>query len=473
MQNLTSEARIQIAQQAREELARRSYRDYVERVHFGSYTHFRHTELICQHLQPIADGEQRFIMIEMPPRHGKSMTVTETFPSYYIGRNPGKRVIATSYADSLARKFGRLNRQKIEQFGQQLFGVEISSENAASNNWSLEGHHGGMIATGIGGSITGEGADLLLIDDPFKNAEEANSPTIREKVWAEWESTLSTRLHKGGSVIIIMTRWHEDDLIGRLLQRSPHDWIRLRLPAIAEDEDDLLGRKLGEALCPELGFDEEWAEKKKIEVGSRTWAALFQQRPAPESGTIIKREWWKFYRQAPSHFHEMLQSWDCTFKDADSSDYVVGQVWGRIGADKYLLDQVRAKMNLPATLQAIRTMSAKWPLAILKLIEDKANGPAVIQMLSREIAGLVAVNPEGGKVVRAQAVSPEIEAGNIFLPDPSIAPWIHDFIEECSMFPNGKYDDQVDAMTQALARWHIVEPEKFVVAPFIGGIKRG
>lgn len=473
MPNLTNETKVQIAQQARQELARRSYRDYVEYVHHGAYTHFRHTELICETLQPIADGEQRFIMIEMPPRHGKSMTVTETFPSYFIAKNPGKRVIATSYADALARKFGRLNRQKIEEFGLQLFDVEISDENGASNNWSLKGRCGGMIATGIGGSITGEGADLLLIDDPFKNAEEANSDTIREKVWAEWESTLSTRLHKGGSVIVIMTRWHEDDLIGRLLQRSPHKWIRLRLPAIAEDEDDLLGREPGEALCPELGFDEEWAKNKKIEVGSRTWSALFQQRPSPESGTIIKREWWKFYRQAPSSFHEMLQSWDCTFKDADSSDYVVGQVWGRIGADKYLLDQVRAKMNLPATLQAIRTMSAKWPLAILKLIEDKANGPAVIQMLSREIAGLVAVNPEGGKVVRAQAVSPEIEAGNVFLPDPSIAPWIHDFIEECSVFPNGKNDDQVDSMTQALARWHVIEPEKFVVAPMIGGIKRG
>src|SRR5699024_42067 len=300
------------------------------------------------------------------------------------------------------------------------------------------------------GSITGEGADLLIIDDPLKNNEEAQSQTIRDKVWDEWETTLSTRLHKGGSVIVIMTRWHEDDLVGRLLERSPHDWERIRLPAIAEDDDDLLHREEGEALCPELGYDKEWAEIKKIEVGSNTWASLYQQRPSPSDGNIFNRNWWQFYNKPPSRFQEIVQSWDLTFKDANSSDYVVGQVWGRNGADKYLLDQVRAKMDFPATVQAIRTMSRKWPRAKAKLIEDKANGPAVIASLKREISGLIAVNPEGGKVVRAQAVTPDIEAGNVFLPENE--PWIHDFIEECSSFPNGKHDDMVDSMTQALNR---------------------
>jgi hypothetical protein len=325
---LTTEQREAVAKLAKEELARRSFRDYVVHVHRGNYTHFRHTEFICEALEPIANGEQRFIMIEMPPRHGKSMTVTESFPSYFIARNPEKRVIAASYADSLARKFGRLNRMKVNEYGKRLFDVDISSVNAAQNNWGIEGKRGGMIATGIGGSITGEGADLLLIDDPFKNAEEANSPTIREKVWSEWESTLSTRLHKGGSVVVIMTRWHEDDLIGRLLERSPHKWERLRLPAIAEDEDDPLGREIDEPLCPELGFDEEWAENKKIEVGSRTWASLFQQRPSPAGGNIFNRHWWKFYmpEDLPRIWDKQAQSWDCTFKDSKTSDFVVGQV---------------------------------------------------------------------------------------------------------------------------------------------------
>lgn len=454
MPNLTSEQRELIAKAAQQELARRSFRDYVVHVHRGNYEHFRHTEFICEHLEPIANGEQRFIMIEMPPRHGKSMTVTESFPSYFISKNPDKRVIAASYSDSLARKFGRLNRQKVQEYGAALFNVKISDVNAAQNNWGIGGRRGGMIATGIGGSITGEGADLLLIDDPFKNAEEANSSTIREKVWAEWESTLSTRLHKGGSVIVIMTRWHEDDIIGRLLERSPYDWQRLRLPAIAEDEDDALGREIGEPLCPELGFDEEWAEKKKIEVGSRTWAALFQQRPSPAGGNIFNRHWWKFYmpEDLPKIWDKQVQSWDCTFKDSQSSDFVVGQVWGKKQANFFLLDQVRDRLNLPETMKAIRHLTEKWPDAKAKYVEDKANGPAVIQMLQDEIIGLIAVNPEGGKEVRANAVSPLVEAGNVYLPHPSIAPWVNDLIEEMTAFPNGKNDDTVDAATQALIK---------------------
>ncbi|MFC6385216.1 terminase large subunit domain-containing protein [Sporolactobacillus kofuensis] len=305
---ITSDQRYAIAALAKKELCRRSYRDYVEFVHRGHYQHYRHTELICKELQPISDGKQRYIMIEMPPRHGKSMTVTESFPSFFVSKNPDKHVIVASYSDSLARKFGRRNREKVVEFGNDLFGVELSQANAASNNWSLSEHRGGMLSTGIGGSITGEGADLMIIDDPFKNAEEANSKTIRDKVWDEWESTLSTRLHKGASVIVIMTRWHEDDIIGRLLNNSPRKWIRLRLPAIAEDNDDLLNRKPGEALCPELGYDEEWAKNKKVEVGSRTWAALFQQRPSPESGNIFNRKWWNYYKSLPGSFEEIVES---------------------------------------------------------------------------------------------------------------------------------------------------------------------
>lgn len=474
MLKLTDRQRKQLAWEAQSELARRSYRDYVVHVHRGNYRHFRHTEYIADRLEPIAQGQQKYMFIEMPPRHGKSMTVTESFPSYYLSKNPQKRVIAASYSDTLAKKFGRLNRAKLEEYGPFLFNVSLSQANASQSNWDVGAFGGGMISTGIGGSITGQGADLLIIDDPFKNAQAANSQTIRDSVWDEWESTLSTRLHKGASVIVIMTRWHEDDLIGRLLERSPRTWERIRMPAIAEDEDDLLGRKVGEPLCPELGFDEKWAEDKKTEVGSRTWNALFQQRPAPAGGTIFKREWWKFYKVAPAHFDEIIQSWDCTFKDAETSDFVSGQVWGRVGADKYLLDRVKEKMSIKATMQAIRTMSAKWPQARAKLIEDKANGTAVIEMLTKEIPGLIPVNPKGGKVVRAQAVAPEVEAGNVYLPDGSIAPWIHDYVGEFSTFPFGKNDDDVDSMTQGLSRWHEPPAEsKYVLPPMIGGIKRG
>lgn len=460
--NLTDEQKRVLAEQAKLELSRRYYKDYVVTVHHGSYQHFRHTELICNELQPIADGEQRYLLIEMPPRHGKSMTVTESFPSFFIGKNPGKRVIAAAYSDSLARKFGRLNRNKLQEFGDRVFGEKISDEKSAANNWGISGSRGGMIATGIGGSITGEGADLMIIDDPIKNNEEAQSPTIREKIWSEWESTLSTRLHKGASVIVVMTRWHEDDLIGRLLDKSPYNWTRLRLPAIAEDDDDLLGREEGEALCPELGYDESWADLKKREVGSKTWASLYQQRPSPGEGTLFNRSWWKYYTTPPSRFDNQLISWDLTFKDADTSDYVVGQVWGKVGADMYLLDQVRGKMDFPTAVQAVRSLAKKYSRIRTILIEDKANGPAVISTLKREISGIIPVNPEGGKVVRAQAITPYLEAGNVYLP--TNATFTSDLVEESAVFPNGKHDDQVDAMTQALNRFGQKRPAGIITS---------
>ena len=195
-------------QLARNELARRMYSEYLVKVHHGTYKPLAHTDYIAERLQAIAEGEQKYIIVEMPPRHSKSMTITETFPSYFIGRNPNKKVIATAYSESLARKFGRLNRNKLLEFGHEIFGIKMAYDNSTATNWSIGESGGGMVATGIGGSITGEGADLMIIDDPIKNNAEAQSETIRNKIWDEWETTLSTRLHKGASVIVVMTRWH-------------------------------------------------------------------------------------------------------------------------------------------------------------------------------------------------------------------------------------------------------------------------
>lgn len=432
------------------ELSRRSYRDYLEFVHNGRYFHMAHTKYLAERLQKIADGEQKHLIVEMPPRSGKSITITETFPSYYIGRNPDKRVITAAYSDGLARKFGRLNRNKLIEFGTNIFGVSLANDNGTVNNWGIDDSVGGMIATGIGGSITGEGADLLIVDDPIKNNEEAQSQTMRDKVWDEWETTLSTRLHKGASVIVVMTRWHEDDFVGRLLERSPYNWERIRMPAIAEDDNDLLGREVGTSLAPELGYDEEWAEIKKKEVGSKTWASLYQQRPSASEGNIFNRNWWRYYESLPRFFDEQIISWDLTFKDNNDNDYVVGQVWGRKGADYYLIDQVRDKMDFPTTVTAVRNLSNKYPRAAAKLIEDKANGPAVIATLKREVNGIIPVNPQGSKVARAQAVTPFIESGNVFLPKHK--EFSYDLIEEAAAFPNGKHDDQVDSASQALSR---------------------
>ena len=442
--------------QIQAEKARRSYRAYVEHVHRGAWRPARHLDLVCDALQRVEAGEITRLMIYMPPRHGKSMTVTETFPSWFLGRDPERRVIEVSYGDSLAQRFGKFNRAKVIEYGQEVFGVSVSRDKSSMTDWDIDGHRGGMISVGIGGGITGQGADLLLIDDPIKNREEADSEVYRNKVWQEWQSTLYTRLHPGGAVIIILTRWHEDDLAGRLLNPEHgevEDWTIISLPAEAE-EHDLLDRKPGDPLWPEHGYDQAWLETAKKAVGSYAWSALYQQRPSPAEGSLIKRDWWQYYRESPSldKFRVIIQSWDMAFKDTDGSDYVVGQVWGLHKADKYLLDQTRARMDFTATCQAVRNLSAKWPQTSYKLVEDKANGPAVVSALQRDLGGFIPVKPEGSKEARASAVTPTIEAGNVYIPDPSIAPWVHDFVEECAAFPRGAHDDQVDAMSQALNR---------------------
>lgn len=407
---------------------------------------------MARKVEAVERGELTRLIISMPPRHGKSMTVTETLPSWFIGKNPDRRVIEVSYGDDLARDFGEKNRKKVAEFGQEVFGIELERGKTDKTDWGIAGHAGGMVSTGIGGAISGKGADLLIIDDPIKNRTEADSEVYRNRVWSEWQSTLSTRLHPGGRVVVIMTRWHEDDLVSRLLESEPGRWEVLNLPAMAE-ADDPMGRTEGEALWPGR-YSRGDLEMIKVTVGSREWQALYQGRPSPQAGSIFKRAFWQEYSLPPQemarNMETVIQSWDCTFKDSKGTDYVAGGVWGRKGADYYLLDLVHDRMDFPATIKAIRSMSAKWPQARGKLVEDKANGPAVIATLKHEISGLIAVEPEGGKIVRANAIASYHEAGNLWLPKPQFAPWVHDFIEEAAAFPNGKYDDRVDEMTQAV-----------------------
>lgn len=258
------------------------------------------------------------------------------------------------------------------------------------------------------------------------------------------------------------TRWHEDDLSGWLLNQErsgePENWHIVNFEAIKEEVEQTFPetctvepdwRSPGEALCPER-FDAVKLNRIKGKVGTLFWSALYQQRPSPLEGECFKRSWWQFYQELPAEFDQIVQSWDCAFKETSKSDFVVGQVWGKKGAQFYLLDQIRARMDINGTLTAIRTLTAKHPRATAKLVEDKANGSAVIDLLDRELSGLIAVQPEGGKLVRAVAIAPYAQAGNVYLPDPTIAPWIHDYIEEFAVFPNGSHDDQVDATTQAI-----------------------
>lgn len=408
---------------------------------------------IAKTLERVEKGELKRVMFFLPPRSSKSYSISEAFPSWYIGRDPNRRVILVSYGDDLARDFGIANKRKIEDHGKQIFDVELDPSKNAGDDWEIAGKRGRMISSGIGGAITGKGADLIIIDDPVKNQEDADSPTKREKVWKEWQSTLNTRLQPNGAVILVMTRWHEDDLAGRLLKQSD-DWEVIKIPAIAE-RDDPIGRKIGEALWPDYGYDLNWAKQKKREVGGRTWNSLYQQRPTSPEGSVIKEEWWKYWQVLPEEFDTIAQSWDLNFKKTEDGSYVVGQVWGKKGADYYLIDQIRRRMGFVENIRAIRSMSMKYPEAIYKFIEDKANGSAMIDVLRQEIDGIMPINPRGDKASRANAIAPLIEAGNVYIPHPSKYGWVDDYIEEWRVFPLGATDDMVDTTSQALQQLRV------------------
>lgn len=456
-----------IKKEAQKELARRDYSEFFYYSHGATMKPLKHQRYIAPYLQRIANGERLFIIVELPPQHGKSTFITETFPAYYLMCNPDKLAMVVSYSEELFKKFGRKNREKFRLYSQELFDLSISSETASVSEWGIQGHLGQLYSTSILGGATGRGANLIIIDDPIKNRAEAESKTIRDKIYAEWQDTFYSRLSADGSVIVIMTRWHEDDLAGRLLQEAKLPWTEIKIPAIAE-ENDLLGREIGQALAPEIGKDELWAEQTKAVTGSRGWAALYQQRPTPAGGDIFKRSWAKFYVPTlemkvkfnlsddvavlPESFDIQVQSWDCTFKDKDTSDFVSGQVWGRLGVDNYLLDRHHERMGIVDTIKAIQVMTAKWPRSTAKLIEDKANGSAVIEMLQKKIQGIIPINPQGGKEVRAQAVAPLWEAGNVYLPHPLWKPWVDEILDEMTSFPNGAHDDDVDSMSQALVK---------------------
>lgn len=448
----------QLLQAEQQEEAKESYTAYVEYAHDGLYQHVTHTKWLCDQIQHAIDEKKRmragdiptknqYIVLSIPPRHSKSMTITETLPSYYLGHFPNDRVIEGSYSTTFAQKFGKKNKSKLSRHGKELFDVELSKESNSATDWDLEGYRGGMISRGILAGVTGEGADLMIIDDPIKNREEADSEVYREKLWNEWVDSFSTRLHPGAIVIVIMTRWHEDDLVGRLLNAEYGDvlpWKVINLPLEAEEED-LLGREKGEPLWPErYGYD--FIEQRKKYKSS--FNSLYQGRPTSQEGNVIKRAWWKYYEVLPQMAMKIM-SVDATFKDGDDNDFVSIQVWGKSGVKAYLIDRLKARMDFPATLQAIQNMRAKHSDVRGIFIEDKANGPAIISMLSNKLPGIIPVRPDGGKVARVNAITPYLEAGNVYIPRTD---WIHDFVEECASFPNGKHDDDVDSMSQALNR---------------------
>lgn len=448
-----------LAELAARELARRHFADYLAYVQGSGWKRTRLSEFLAGRVQDFLERKSAdgcgILVIETPPQHGKSCTVTESLPAWYLGRHPEHRVILAGYDSDFAERFCRRNREKIRDAGPQLFGQGIGAVDRAQE-LELDNGKGRLISRGIMAGITGNPAELIVIDDPVKNRQEADSPAFRDRLWEEWQNSLKTRLAAGGRVILIMTPWHEDDLAARILKSEPGAQL-LRLPLEAE-ENDPMGRRPGEALCPELGKDERWLRRFKAGYladprgGRRAWTALFQCSPRREEGNLIRRSWWRRYDPAAiSRFASELISVDAAFKGEENNDFVSVQVWGKLGEDYYLRYCLNRHLDFPGTLAAIRAVARMYPAARTVLIEDKANGPAVIQTLRREMF-CIPVTPLGGKLARLNAVAPAIEAGHVFLPVPERADWTEAFIDQFTAFPAGAHDDMVDAATQALNR---------------------
>lgn len=403
------------------------------------------------------DKAYEILILNTPPQHGKSTTITATLPSWFLMRNPDKKVIITSYGDSLAQRFGKQNLDKVKAFG-GIFGVNLDKNKANATEFRIADHTGVMISAGYGSGLTGNPADLIIIDDPVKNRVEADSETDREKKWKDYIDSIESRISAGGKIILIMTRWHEDDLAGRLMKYYADRTTVINLPCEAE-ENDPLGRNVGDALCPEIGKGNEWLKDFKAshmtEEGIRSWNALYQGRPSAREGNLIKREWWQYYDRKDYDngilkFDSMVLSVDAAFKDEKQNDYVAMEIWGRKKANIYLVDLMNKHLNFPDTIKMIRIMKARYPECYITLIEDKANGTGIIQVLKHEVMGIIPVTPDASKEARVNAIAPFIESGNVYIPRDK--EFTFEFVDQCASFPNGKNDDMVDSMSQAISR---------------------
>ena len=419
-----------------------------------------HHELMISKLEAVERGEIRRLMISMPPRNGKSFITSSIFPAWVLGRHPQHHIIFATYGQELSDDFGRRVRNFIaDPVHQAIFpSCRLSEDSTAAHRFNTTAR-GAYFAVGRGGPITGRGADLLLIDDPIKDREEANSETIRRTLHDWYASVAYTRLTPGGAIIIIQTRWHEDDLSGWLLrEHTSENWDVLRLPAIAEQDECF--RKEGEALWPER-FPLPELERIRMAIGGRAWASLYQQRPAAAEGVIFKRDWWQFFPPPLTvKLNQIVQSWDTAFKKGTENDFSVCTTWGVAGDGYYLLHLWREKVEFPELKRVLATLAERWnPNAIL--VEDKASGQSLIQELKNSTTlPLIPVKVDSDKQTRAQAITPLIEAGKVFLPQS--APWVSDFVEEMAFFPNGAHDDVVDATTQAL-NYLRVKPELWAI----------
>lgn len=450
------------------ERARRDFLSFIT-YQMPEYRVNWHHRVMANALQKVADGKCPRLIVTLPPRHGKSQQVSMHFPAYVLGRNPKAQIIAASYNATLAAKMNRAVQRIIDspEYRRIFPGTRLNEANvrSMSGSWLRNSdefevvEYGGIYrSAGVGGSATGYGATVGIVDDPVRNRQDADSPTYQERVIDWFRSTFLTRLMKGGSIIIVLTRWSQGDLVGRLLEHAQANpaagqWEVLNLPAIAEeDKHELDPRATGDALWPSE-FSLKWLAEQRATMTEREFASLYQQRPSPQSGHLVQREWFKFWTTLPSHFDFLCISADLNFTSTDDSDFTVMLVMGRSGNQFYVIDRVRARMGWIQQKQWLRSLVNKYPANNGIFIESAANGFALVEEARQSIPGVVPVKPLGSKAVRLESVTPLIESGCVLLPAPATGQlWAEELIDECCVFPGGRNDDQVDALSMGLAQ---------------------
>lgn len=458
---------------AQQELARRKLKHFINYT-YPNYQRGWFTDLVCDEIdnflnEVIAKKSPR-LMLFAPPRHGKSEIVSRRFPAYALGKNPDMSFIATSYASDLSTRNNRDVQRIIDDvtYSEIFPAVRLNGKNirtVSQSQWlrnadifEIVNRKGVYRSAGVGGGITGMGGDILIVDDPIKDAEQANSSVYRDKVWDWFTSTLYTRSAYGGGILIILTRWHEDDLAGRLLEAKKKgegdDWRVVSFPAIA-DSDEVF-RKKGEALQPER-FNLSALHNIKKAVGSRVWNSLYQQRPSALEGSLFKRDNWQYFQflsEKPEeiikqlNINKVIQAWDTAFKKTDQADFSAGITLGVSDSRYYILDLFKEKVEYPELKRSVQQYSDKWKPQVI-LVEDKASGQSLIQELKRNTRmPILPYQVDRDKIARANAVTPIHEAKLCYLPEKSA--WVADFIDSLATFPNGAHDDDVDSFSMVL-----------------------
>lgn len=402
-----------------------------------AYKTARHHEEIAAHLEAVERGEIDRLMIIEPPRHGKSELASRRFPAWYLGKNPQSGMVAASYNSDLAMDFGREVRNVVagNDFQRVFKGLTLAQDSKATDRWHTD-KGGSYVAAGVGTAVTGRDADVFLIDDPLKDREDAESQRMRDRLWNWYSSVVQSRLPR--AIIVIQTRWHEDDLVGRLLAdpMEAAQWTVLHHPAIDAE---------GNALWPER-YPLDRLERTRDSMRPRDWSALFQGQPAPEEGDFFQESWFRYYDQAPAQLHKYGASdYAITAKDGDYTVHAVAGV--DPNDDVYILDVYRQQVDsLAAVESCIDLMQKHQPMAWLeeKAQIEKALGPFLNKRMRERKSYTFRVQfpTTADKMARAQAFRARAAMGKVYLP--KHAPWLADLLAELLTFPNGSHDDQVD-----------------------------